>query len=254
MRVSESKTPGPPDGGGVAAVERALAIVSALERANGPVSLADLSRLTGFYKSTILRLMASLEGNGYVTRLRDGGYDLGPAAFRLGIAYERRNGLRGHVLPVLQELVDRGTESSSFHVRQDAGHRLCLFRVDSRHATLDRVAAGDIYPIRVGAGGHVLLAFDGEAGPRYDAIRAEGWALSQGERDPACAAVAAPVFGPTGLFGTLSLSGPRERFSPERIAAMRAELLPQAEKLTRTLGGTWPAFQHPAGTAERGAA
>lgn len=75
--------------------------------------------------------MASLEGNGYVTRLRDGGYDLGPAAFRLGIAYERRNGLRGHVMPVLQDLVERGTESSSFHVRQDAGHRLCLFRVDS---------------------------------------------------------------------------------------------------------------------------
>ena len=87
MRVSESKTLSAPDGGGVAAVERALTIVSALERANGPVSLADLSRLTGFYKSTILRLMASLEGNGYVTRLRDGGYDLGPAAFRLGIAY-----------------------------------------------------------------------------------------------------------------------------------------------------------------------
>lgn len=243
MRVSEPKTFSTPDGGGVAAVERAFSIVAALERADGPVSLADLSRVTGLYKSTILRLMASLEHNSYVTRLRDGGYDLGPAAFRLGLAYERRNGLRAHVLPVLQDLVDRGTESSSFHIRQDAGHRLCLFRVDSRHATLDRVAAGDVYGIRVGAGGHVLLAFDGEAGARYDAIRAEGWALSLGERDPACAAVAAPVFGPTGLIGTLSLSGPRERFSPDRVDAMREVLQPLAADLTRTLGGTWPRFQ-----------
>lgn len=75
-----------------------------------------------------------------------------------------------------------------------------------------------------------------------------------GERDPACAAVAAPVFGPAGLFGTLSLSGPRERFSPEQVAIMRAELLPQAERLTRTFGGTWPHFQRPIGKVERGAA
>lgn len=228
--------------GGVAAVERALALVGALERADGAVTLADLSRATGLYKSTILRLMISLEHNGYVTRLRDGRYDLGPTAFRLGVAYERKNALRGHVLPVLQDLVDRGTESASFHIRQDGDHRLCLFRVDSRHATLDRVAAGDVYPIRVGAGGHVLLAFDGEPGTRYDTIRTDGWALSLGERDPACAALAAPVFGPVGLAGTLSLSGPRERFTPPRIEAMCAELLPLAAELTRALGGTWPGF------------
>lgn len=249
MRVAEKQTFPSPDGG-VAAVERAFAIIGALETAAGPLSLADLSRSTGLYKSTILRLLTSLDHNGYVVRLRDGRYDLGPTAFRLGVAYERRNALRSHVLPRLQELVDQGTESASFHIRQDGERRLCLFRVDSRHATLDRVAPGDVFPVRVGAGGHVLLAFDGEPGPRYDAIRAEGWALSLGERDPACAALAAPVFGPSGLVGTLSLSGPRERFQPKQVAGMRAILLPVAAGLTRALGGAWPLFT----PAERGAA
>lgn len=243
--------------GGVAAVERALAIVAALEQADGPSSLADLARATTLYKSTILRLLTSLERNGYVARLRDGRYDLGPAAFRLGMAYERKNALRARVLPRLQDLVDRGTESASFHIRQDAGHRLCLFRVDSGHATLDRVAAGGVYPVSVGAGGHVLLAFDGAAGPRYDAIRAEGWALSLGERDPACAALAAPVFGPAGIVGILSLSGPRERFRPEQVDFMRATVLPVAAALTRELGGSWPLFAsvaHGAAVRRRSAA
>ena len=36
-----------------------------------------------------------------------------------------------------------------------------------------------------------------------------------GERDPSCAAVASPVFGPDGeACGAISLSGPKERFSP----------------------------------------
>lgn len=239
--VAEKQTFTSPDGG-VAAVERAFAIVAALEQGEGPVSLADLSRVTGLYKSTILRLMASLEHNGYATRLRDGRYDLGPAAFRLGLAHERKNALRGQVMPVLQDLVDRGTESASFHMRLDGERRLCLLRVDSRHATLDRVTAGETYPLKVGAAGRVILAFEGTAGDDFDTLRAEGWALSLGERDPACAGLAAPVFGPGGLIGAVSLSGPRDRFGPEEIAAMRALLMPAAADLTRRLGGTWPRF------------
>lgn len=247
--MTEKQTFSSPDGG-VAAVERAFAIVGALEQADEPVTLADLSRTTGLYKSTILRLMTSLEHNSYVTRLRDGRYDLGPTAFRLGLAYERKNGLRALVVPVLQDLVDRGTESASFHIRQDGEHRLCLFRVDSRHSTLDRVAAGDVLSLRAGAAGHILLAFDGEKSERHEEIRATGWALSLGERDPSCAGIAAPVFGPVGLIGALSLSGPRERFGAKEIESMRAVLLPIAGELTRRLGGTWPRFT----PATRGAA
>ena len=237
--VTEKQSFTPKDGG-VAAVERAFAIVAALEQAEGPVALADLSRSTGLYKSTILRLMASLENNGYVTRHLHGLYDIGPAAFRLGIAYERKNALRRHVLPVLQELVDRGTESASFHVRQDAMWRLCLFRVDSRHSTLDRVKAGETYPLEAGAAGRVLLACAGDVSPSSEKIRLQGWALSLGERDPACAGLATPVFGPAGLLGALSLSGPLERFSEEEITIMRGLLLPLAEDLTRRLGGVDP--------------
>lgn len=231
-------------GEGVAAVERALCIVAALENADKPMTLAELAVRTGFYKSTILRLLGSLMATGYVTRLPDGTYDLGPTAFRLGVAFTRKNALGHHVVPALQQLVDRGTESASFHVRQDAGNRVCLYRVNSRHATLDRVEAGQSYALLRGAAGHIILAYDGSSGPRYDAIRSDGFDVSLGERDPSCAAVAAPVFGPRGiLVGVISLSGPRERFGDAEIAAMKRVLGPVAETLTLNLGGEWPAYR-----------
>jgi DNA-binding IclR family transcriptional regulator len=231
-------------GEGVAAVERALSIVAALETADQPMMLAELAVRTGFYKSTILRLLSSLIPTGYVTRLPDGGYDLGPTAFRLGVAFTRKNALGHHVMPALQELVDRGTESASFHVRQDADNRVCLFRVNSRHATLDRVEAGHSYALLRGAAGHIILAYAGSTGKRYDAIHATGFDVSLGERDPSCAAVAAPVFGPRGmLVGVISLSGPRERFGAAEIAEMKRVLGPVAKKLTMNLGGEWPAYR-----------
>ncbi|WP_213741751.1 helix-turn-helix domain-containing protein [Bradyrhizobium sp. dw_411] len=240
-RSTAVHVPEPDAAEGVAAVERALSVVAALETSDQPVTLAEIAVRTGFYKSTILRLLVSLISWGYVTRLPNGTYDLGPTAFRLGVAFTRKNALGHHVVPALQRLVELGTESASFHVRQDAENRVCLFRVNSRHATLDRVEAGHSYALLRGAAGHIILAYAGSTGPRYEAIRVSGFDVSLGERDPSCAAVAAPVFGPRDtLVGVISLSGPRERFGKGEIAKMKRLLGPAAEELTDNFGGIWP--------------
>lgn len=223
---------------GVAAVDRALKIVYAIEKASGPLSLADLARATGLYKSTLLRLIASLERGALVVRRPDHRYGLGPFAFRLGRAFETNYHLRECVVPVLEWLVANGTESSSFHVRHGDDARLCLLRVDSPHATLDRVRAGDLLPMDRGAPGRVLRTFragwDGHA-------NVELVSRSIGERDPACGALSCPVFGPGGeLLGAISLSGPLERFTDARIDEMSRLLLAAAETASRALGGPWP--------------
>ena len=225
----------------MAAVDRALAILGALESATTPRTLSELSRATGIYKSTILRLIESLSDAGYVMRGEDAKYTLGHVVMRLGIAYETANPLRHTVIPVLRELVDMGTESPSFHVRKNPGERLCLFRLDSNHSTLDRVQAGDRLTIRRGAAGKVLLAFEGTDGTEMDQIRDTCFAVSLGERDPICAGIAAPVFAVKGrILGALSLSGPRERFTDGDIARMRGQLIGAARDLSRELGGDYP--------------
>src|SRR5690606_42944 len=74
--------------GGVAAVDRALHIAATLADHEHALTLAELARATGYYKSTLLRLIASLERNGLVCRRADQRYSLGPLAFRLGKAFE----------------------------------------------------------------------------------------------------------------------------------------------------------------------
>jgi DNA-binding IclR family transcriptional regulator len=223
---------------GVAAVDRALAIVAALEAGAQPLSLANLARATGMYKSTLLRLLVSLERNALVVRRSDQRYALGPFALHLGQAFEATYHLKECVVPVLEWLIEQGTESPSFHVRHDEETRRCVFRIDSKHSTLDRVRAGDLLPICRGAPGTVLCAFS----KGLSAARDAGFIYTSfGERDPACAAVASPVFGPGGeLMGALSLSGPRERFSPPAVKKMSRLLLIAAERATRSFGGSWP--------------
>ncbi|HOA93874.1 MAG TPA: helix-turn-helix domain-containing protein, partial [Quisquiliibacterium sp.] len=229
---------------GVAAVDRAMSILAALEQAAAPVTLAELAAATDLYKSTLLRLLVSLERAATVVRRSDQRYVLGPFAFRLGRAYEATHPLRACLLPLMQSLVDAGAESPSFHVAHDAHTRLCLLRIDSNHSTLDRVRAGDLLPLARGAPGKVLRAFAGGA------AGAPLVHTSFGERDPLCGAVACPVFGPGGeLLGALSLSGPLDRFTPPRVRRMSGPLLDAAAAATRALGGAWPdlpAFAAPA--------
>jgi DNA-binding IclR family transcriptional regulator len=223
---------------GVAAVDRALSILSAFEENPEPLTLAALSKKTGLYKSTLLRLIASLQAYGYITRNPDGRYFLGPTLLRLGAAYQRASSLHDRVMPVLRELVAQGTESPSFHVRHDAKQRLCLFRLDSHHSTLDAVSAGMLLPLDRGAAGKVILAFSGQQGKEFDRIRERFIAVSYGERDPHCAGLACPVFGADGnLIGALSVSGPRERFDDKNVARMAELVMEAAVRLTRDFGG-----------------
>jgi DNA-binding IclR family transcriptional regulator len=226
---------------GVAAVDRALHIVNALADGAQPLTLADLARATGYYKSTLLRLIASLERSGLVVRRADQRYSLGPMAFRLGRAFEATFHLKESVLPVLQWLIEQGSESASFHVWHDEKWRLCLLRIDSNHSTLDRIRPGDLLPMRRGAAGKILWAF--AKNPKTAALEPL-IRTSFGERDPACAAVATPVFGANGeVLGVLSLSGPRERFSESAVKKMSKLLVTAGERATLALGGEWPRTQ-----------
>ena len=223
---------------GVAAVDRALAIARALERARQPLTLSELAAATGLYPSAVLRLAVSLDKCGLVVRRRDQRFMLGPFALQVGKAYQAMLPVEQLLQPVMQDLVRDGMESPSYHVRADESKRLCVLRLDSNHATLDRVRVGDYLPLDRGAAGRILTR-GVPAQPVGSGL--ELLAVSLGERDPSCAAVAGPIFGPgQELLGSLSLSGPMERFNETTIAAMKPVLLAVCEQITRELGGQWP--------------
>jgi DNA-binding IclR family transcriptional regulator len=221
---------------GVAAVDRALAILDALT--DERVSLAEISKRTGLYKSTVLRLIKSLERGNYVLRLADGNYRLGSKVLLLGALYQRFFRTSDLVPPVLEQLAAEVGEGASFYV-SDGDQRVCLHRVETTRAIRDSVHIGDRLPLAVGAAGHVLCAFGGERGARFDAVRQRMYAASYGERDAETAAIAVPVFGPgLQLMGALSVSGPRYRFEQAGEDKMVAALFRYARQLTTTFGGS----------------
>ncbi|TDM08575.1 MAG: IclR family transcriptional regulator [Ideonella sp. MAG2] len=196
--------------GGVAAVDRALSLLKAFEQGEPELSLATLAQRTGLYKSTALRLIASLEHAGLLAKSPQG-YRLGATVARLHQHYTASFSLEAQVMPVLQALVARTQESAAFHVRQ-GDQRLCLYRVDSPHPLRDHVRAGDLLPLDKGAGGRVLLAFSGQRGKLYAAIRQAGFVTLHGDRSEGLTGISAPVFGANGeLQGALTLTLPTSR-------------------------------------------
>lgn len=222
---------------GVAAVERALSILDAFTDRDSQLTLAELSKRTKMYKSTLLRLARSLENFGYLVRGEDGTYRLGSKLLQLGSLYQRHFHTADVVPDVLRSIVDDIKEGASFYV-PDGDRRLCLHRVDALRSVRDSVHEGDRLPLNVGAAGHVIKAFSGSSGARYERIRKEMYASSFGERDPEVAAVACPAFGlDQRLIGALAVSGPRYRIEALGVDPILRVLLKHACQLTNAFGG-----------------
>jgi DNA-binding IclR family transcriptional regulator len=232
------------DTSGVAVLDRAFALLKAFDAEAEKLSLTELSRRTGLYKSTVLRLLAALEHGGFVRRLPEGQYAVGPEPLRLATLYQRSFDV-GHVIqPMLERLSAASGETASFYVRQGA-MRIALFRVEPSRSIRASVRPGQGYPIHQGASGKVLLAFSADAGGAHADVRGECFASSFGERDPETASVAAPVFGVHGeLLGALALSAPIARLAdPAALGRARAALLEAAREATATLGGRPAAYR-----------
>lgn len=226
----------------VAAVERALEIMNAFRMGEGGLSLAVLSERTGLYKSTILRLIATLESFGYVMRTHDGNYRVGHKPLALGSMFQQTSQSPDVIMPILEALVRATGESASFMIPR-GDMRVCLYRVDSSHAVREYLRAGDVKPIHHGAAGRVMQAFLAPADPSGAATRRAMTATSLAEITPGVTSVAAPVFGPGGdIVGSLSFSGPSNRFTATVLSSMRTILLEEARRLTETLGGNPAVF------------
>ncbi|WP_419909687.1 IclR family transcriptional regulator [Hoeflea sp.] len=221
---------------GVEAVERALLILESFGPETQEMSLAALSRQTGLYKSTILRLAVSLERFGLLVRDDNGQFRLGPATWRLGANYRNAFSIADIVRPELETLSQNTHETASFYVR-DGDSRVCLFRREPVRAIRHSIVEGATLPLERGASGKVLLAFSADYDGNDNEVRQAGYAVSLGERDPEVAAIAVPVFTDSGrLAGALAVSGLINRFENED----RSELLRHLIASQQRLNGTAP--------------
>jgi DNA-binding IclR family transcriptional regulator len=108
-------------------------------------------------RSTVHRLLATMERHHLVDRTPAGAYGLGIHLFRLGSAVQVRAVLGRLAGPSLEALAERFGVSSYLSVR-DGDRALCVARIDRGPVRTTTYEVGDTLPLHVGAGPMILLS------------------------------------------------------------------------------------------------
>lgn len=217
-------------------LSRALDLLAQFEGEHQRMGLTELAARTGLSKQAILRLTRTFVLRGFLRRLSNGAWELGPALARLGDRYRAQQDLGAIIEPTLKKLAETNQETASYYV-QDGNERVCTYRHNSPRQLRHHTELGQRYPMDKGACGHVLRAFSGAEGTTFDQIRRDGYFVSLGERDPDVAGLSVPVrtFDGT-LIGAIVLSGLVTRFRGEALDRYRESVLAAGAEISAALG------------------
>ncbi|HEU4964211.1 MAG TPA: IclR family transcriptional regulator [Bacilli bacterium] len=241
------------DKGTVRAVERALDILLCFSGTETELGLSDISKKIGLHKSTVHRLLASLESKGFIRRHHPTDkYRLGWSVLELVSNVYQSDDLSSIVLPEMTRLRDLLGETISLYIRSGL-ERVRIQAVESNQPVRRVANIGKRLPLYVGASGKVLLAFAEESLDDYweianvpaeidreefaeqiREIRDKGYAISIEERELGAAAVSAPILSRSGkLVAALSISGPVDRFTEEAVERFAISVKQSAHILTK---------------------
>lgn len=235
----------------VRSVERALDILQLVAASASGAGLTEIAGQVRLPKSTVYRLLATLEARGFVRRdAATEHFHLGLRALDLASRFFEGDDLTGAALPEMQRLRDQVDETVSLYVRDDQ-ERVRVQKVESRQAVRRVVQIGQRSPLYIGASGKVLLAYSDSPTFRQvieglperfdkdnllrqlDRVRQDGYAVSIEEREIGTSAVAAPVFNRAGaVVAALCVSGPSNRFDRETIALYGQAVAEGARRLS----------------------
>ena len=249
---------------GAATVDRALDLLEVLRDSSEPMGVRDLARRLDLSPATTHRLLSSLRRSDFVAQT-DGNraYRLGWGLLDYANALLRRTDLVELAGPAARSLCDKTGETITVQVPVGM-ERVCVHEVEGMHEVRRRVGVGRRVPLHAGASGRAILAFmspsdidrvleamapltaQTETNPdRLRALLAEtrrtGMAHSAGETVDGVASVATPIFDGSGsVVGSIAVSGPSERCTPDALDRYRTSLLATGREVSRRLGFRGP--------------
>ena len=253
----------PPERGTSVHVLRKVALILDRLAEEGEVSAARLAELVDEPRSTVYRLLTSMQALDYVTPgTRRGTYRLGLALLRLGSSVAARFDVRQAALPVMERLHEATGETVFLCVR-NGNEAVCIERIDGLWVRSMALRLGGSLPLHVGAAPRVLLAAEPREQWEAYAARAGGlqaWtentpttkraliaaleetrecgvAVSDEDVVLGMAAVGAAIRDHRGdVCASLSMSGPRPTILGDREDESRELIASAAEDISRALG------------------
>lgn len=239
-------------------VRRVATVLRAFEQLNDNAGVTQIARSVGMSKSVVHRILAELVSEDFV-RVDDVShqYRLGPMIARLATRTLDPVELPEVALPFMQRVRDRTGESAVLSVLRGE-HRYYAAQIESRERIHQSILVGEEGPLERGSGGKAILAFlapivrtrvvdqarrrSGERAAAtllrdLERVRRRGYAVSLEEMLPGAVGVAAPIFGPTGVVGSMSVAGISLRSEATRLSRHARIVRDEASGLSRQLGG-----------------
>ena len=241
-------------------VDKALRILELL--GDGELRLVDLSSKLGEHKSTVQRLLTTLQARGFVRQDEDSKrYSLGLKVLQLASATLADMDLREAAREPMQRLGDLTNETIHLSV-YDEPHVVYIDKIESTFPIrmYSRVGArAESYCTGVGK---ALIAFlsdyeferylqkvsftrftpntitsTKELREEMARIRAQGYALDLQEHEEGVRCAAAPIFGLDGrVAGSISVAAPAFRKSENDIRALAPAVMATARQISDNLG------------------
>ena len=247
--------------GRIQSIERAAALMRCFTEAEPELGVSELSRRANLHKSTVSRILATLQKEGFVGQnAATGKYRLGVGLIGLaGVALGQVD-VRGAAYHHLDGLVERTQESAGVSILDGAACVNVLSKPSPRPIRY-AMWIGRRLPLHCTASGKVLLAGQPAAErnrllpPRLSRhtaativttpaleqelarVEAQGYALALEEYEEGYNAIAAPIRNHEGrVVGALSVSGPAFRLPEETLRDFATPLLETAALISGEMG------------------
>jgi len=239
-------------------IERMVSLLDVLAQHPDPVSLKDLSHLTGLHPSTAHRILNDLVLKRFVDRAEAGSYRLGMRLLELGNIVKSRLNVREASLDFMRALHRRTQQTVNLSVRQ-GDEIVYIDRAFSERSGMQVVRAiGGRAPLHLTSTGKLFLSVDdpkqvrayatrtGLAGHNKNSItdltllerelslvRARGYARDNEELELGVRCMAAGIRDDSGkLVAGLSISAPADRLQDDWIQ----DLVRTADEISTVLG------------------
>jgi len=238
-------------------------VLECFSAATPRLTLTEIAKRVGMHKSTVHRLLATLEKRGFLRRdLGVGDYQLGLRLLQMTYLTLEHNDLRRLANRFLRQLVDLHRETVDLSVLDDADV-IFLDVVESPQRVKLAAAVGQRLPAFATASGKAIMAHlpDDVLGgmlergmPRFtlhtpvtpasfkmdlDAVRERGFAVSEQEYEEGINAVAAPIFNLNREpIAAVALAGPAFRLPLQRMLVIGPDIAAVTQNISRELGMT----------------
>lgn len=235
----------------VRAVDRALDILLCFT-IRTDWAMTEIAEHVGLHKSTVHRMLATLEEKGFIERDRQTErYHLGLKVWELSANLSRAEDQATIWLSELVRLRDELGETVSIYVR-DGMERVRIQAVQSNEPIRRVAPVGARLPLHAGASSKVLIAYaepavkemilqDEQFQNNVDMASYEqqllelvelGYATSVEERESGVAAISAPIFDRFGqITAALSVSGPASRLTMQRMQQYAARMMESTARM-----------------------